>query len=207
MVLLSGGSYAAPKEYPWMVRLVRGCAKSLCGGALVSPKIVLTAHHCTTSVEGTSIKSCNHSDGTRLAILGRNTIRFDSIHRYYTIPVVEVRSPPNAWLFLHDYDSHDIAMAILKHPAKYNDWVSPICLPHPHAEYGEKWAKAAGWGRYNAVSKYQSTKLKAVWLKVNPKKYKHKFMFGTFLTQKNNTYQDPCSGDSGNNNMFEKEVN
>ena len=168
----------------------------------MSPRIVLTAHHCTTR---NSRESCDHSDEKRLAILGRSYINYPSnLKDYYTIPVVEVRSPPNAGITGYDNDSHDFAMAILKHPAKYSEYVSPICLPHPNAWYGREWVKAAGWGKTNAVSKHQSTRLKAVWLQVNPKLYKHRFMFGTFLTQKNNTYQDPCSGDSGNNPFSEK---
>ena len=172
----------------------------------MSPRIVLTAHHCTTRLWGFATKSCDHSDEQRLAILGRHVIEHDSLHRYYTIPVVEVRSPPNAYLFRDDYNSHDFAMVILKHPAMYNEWVSPICLPHQNTEYGWKWVKGAGWGKTGppSVSRSQSPKLKDVWLRVNPRKYKHRFMFGTFLSRKQNQYQDPCAGDSGYINFLIK---
>ena len=199
MFRISGGSYTAPKEFPWMVRLLGGCAASMCGGALVSPRIVLTAHHCTTNHFEESTKSCDHSDERRIAILGTNIIYEEDIPNYYTIPVVEVRSPPNAWLTHDDFDSHDFAMAILKHPAKYDDYVRPICLPHLNAEHGGKFATAAGWGKTDrpSISRHQSPRLKSVRLEVDSWKYMHTLMFGTLLSKKYNKYQDPYSGDSG----------
>ena len=140
--------------------------------------------------------------------LNTNTIHPGAIQTYYTIPVIEARSPPNAWLTLEDYDSHDLAMVILKHPAKYDDYVRPICLPHLNAEHGGKFAVAAGWGRTDkpSVSRHQSPRLKSVRLKVDSWKYMHGFMFGTFLSKKFNKYQDPCSGDSGYNNTLTMKI-
>merc|ERR1719481_2111447 len=85
---ISGGYYAEPKQYPWTVRLVGGCPGTVCGGALVSPRIVLTAHHCTVPIGATS--TCDHSDGRRIAVLGTNIINtselFTNPAKYYTIP-------------------------------------------------------------------------------------------------------------------------
>ena len=192
--------YATPTQYPWMVRIVGGCALGKCGGSLVSPRIVLSAYHCSVDPTSRSKKACDHSDGKRLAILGQNRIDMKNLHSYYTIPVIAVKSPPNAWLEYKDYYSHDFAMLVLEKPAKYSEYVSPICLPHSHAEYGGKWAEAAGWGRTDApsVSRAQSPRLKTVSLKVNWRKYKHRFMFGTFLKKNDyGTHEDPCLGDSG----------
>merc|ERR1712142_112402 len=207
---ISGGYYAEPKQYPWTVRLVGGCPGTVCGGALVSPRTVLTAHHCTVPIGATS--TCDHSDGRRIAVLGTNIINiyelFNNPAKYYTIPVVDVRAPPNAKLRYGNFASHDFAMLILKYPAKYDEFVRPICLPNLNANYGNRFAKAAGWGRTEAPSgsQHQSPRLKAVQLKVNPKMFRHRLMFGTFLVKEQNVYQDPCSGDSGGSLMYQKET-
>ena len=65
------------------------------------------------------------------------------------IAVVDVKVPPNAGLTRGNHKSHDFAMLILEKPAVYSKQVRPICLPPPHAEYGGKFAAAAG--KYSAI--------------------------------------------------------
>ena len=163
----------------------------------MSPRVVLSAYHCTVAPKSESTKPCDHSDGRRLAILGQNEINNFELGKYPSVPVIKVFSPPHGWLTSHDYLSHDFALLLLKHSVKYTSKVSPICLPPPHAEYGGEMAVAAGWGRTDTVSPFQSPVLMAVRLKVSTKKYQHKKMFGTELSKKDNKYQDPCTGDSG----------
>merc|ERR1719481_2271933 len=67
---ISGGREAIPHEFPWMVRITGGCAGTVCGGALVSPRVVLSAFHCATDLRGRSDRVCDHSDGRRLALVG-----------------------------------------------------------------------------------------------------------------------------------------
>ena len=82
---------------------------------------------------------------------------------------------------------------------KFDDTIRPICLPQPWEEFGGEKAIAAGWGRFAkpTVNEGQSPVLKKVLLTVSNKKYRHKKMFGTILSMRDNQYQDPCSGDSG----------
>jgi len=208
MMEISGGERARPRQWPWVVRLVGGCPGGVCGGALVSPRIVLTAYHCANSIYSDSIELCDHSDGERKAILGRTGIDMKKKDSYYMIPVIEARAPPNGWLSYGNYKTHDFALLILQKPAVYNCWVQPICLPPPDFDYtGNKSAVAAGWGRTDSISTKQSKTLKYVWLKVNPRKYNHTFMFGTFLSKRDGVYQDPCSGDSGGPLMYLNENN
>ena len=50
----------------------------------------------------------------------------------------------------------------------------------------------------SSFTSHQSPFLKKVELRVNPKRYKHKYFFGTKVEKIGGVYQDPCSGDSGN---------
>ena len=82
---------------------------------------------------------------------------------------------------------------------RFDDTISPICLPKRNEEFGGGNAVAAGWGRFDkpTMNTGQSPVLRKVWLTVSNKKYRHKKMFGTILSMRDNQYQDPCSGDSG----------
>merc|ERR1719315_288226 len=199
---ISGGKEAKPHQYPWIVRLVGECVGP-CGGTLVSPRVILSAFHCTTRWRYNT-ESCDQSEGKRLAVLGRHKILPHRMSSYKTIPVTKVFTPPNAPLDGNDYKTHDFSLLLLKHPAKYSSKVSPICLPEPHAEFGGMKATAAGWGRTDkpSVNKKQSPVLKSVDLTVDPMEYKHKKMFGTKVSMKENQYQDPCTGDSGGPLMY-----
>ena len=165
----------------------------------MSPRVVLTAYHCTVEIGGSSNQPCDHSDGKRLAIVGRHKIEYHLVSTYETIPVIQALAPPHGNLRTHDVRTHDFALLLLQRPAQFHSTVSPICLPEPNAEYGGMKAIAAGWGRFAKPSQSirQSPVLRMVTLTVSPMRYRHTKMFGTILTKKANQYQDPCSGDSG----------
>merc|ERR1719209_945676 len=193
---ISGGKEAIPHQYPWIVRLVGRCVGP-CAGTLVSPRVLLSAFHCTTYWRYKT-EFCDRSDSERLAVFGRHEILPHKMWSYKTIPVIKVLTPPNAALNTRDDRTHDFSLLVLKHPVQYSSKVSPICLPEPHAEFGGLKATAAGWGRTDkpSVNRKQSPVLKAVDLTVDTKKYIHSKMFGTKISGIDGPYQDPCSGDS-----------
>merc|ERR1712142_259599 len=198
---ISGGAETTPNRFPWMVRIDTGCAGKDCGGALVSPKVVLSAYHC--AVPRGYYRPCDLSDGKAFAFVGMHNLWKGDYED--KIPIIKALYPPNAPLrtgWWGDNDSHDFLIYVLKTPAVYTNKVSPICLPQPNAEFGGQKAIAAGWGRTNSSSKLHSQKLKSVELTVSPRRFRHKLMFGTNLEVKNGVYQDPCAGDSGGPLMF-----
>ena len=169
----------------------------LCGGALVSSRVVLSAFHCTHKNGET--EPCDHSDEQRLAVLGTNVFRMRELRKYMTIPIIKVLVPKHGGLHKWHENRHDFALLVLKSPASMTSKIGPICLPEPNAEFGWKKATAAGWGRTHepSISRQQSPVLKKVQLTVSNKTYWHYQMFGTLVSKKDNLYQDPCSGDSG----------
>merc|ERR1719309_1800202 len=157
-----------------MVRL-HSKEAGVCGGALVSPKVVLSAFHCQYE-EGKLWK-------TGTAILGAHKNPLKPHKDQQRIPYSDVRYPK------HPYK-----------PGKMNDKVRPICLPPPNGKYGGHSATAAGWGRSkkNDVNPNQSPVLRKVTLTVSKKVYRHYHLFGTLLRKNSNgQWKDPCSGDSG----------
>ena len=131
--------------------------------------------------------------------MGQHEIRRQNFKSYYWIPIIDAKAPPHGGLSKRHLNSHDFALMILKHPAKFSNKVAPICLPKPNDKFSGETAVAAGWGRYAAphISQNQSTYLRKVYLTVSSKVYKHKFMFGTKLDWNGEVYKDACSGDSG----------
>merc|ERR1712215_15907 len=192
-----GGSVATPHEFPWIVRLhtnIYDGRVSMCGGALVSPKVVLSAFHC--------VYKRNKVWTTGTAILGAHENPWHSSHNdHLRIPFSDVRFPENPRKENpFETDEHDFLLIVLDKPAKMSDNVRTICLPPPNSNYGGSFAVAAGWGKFAKpdVSKNQSPVLRKVTLEVSPKVHSHSFVFGTLL--KNNSdgeWMDPCSGDSG----------
>merc|ERR1740137_235020 len=197
-----GGSEAEPHEFPWVVRIAGGCAgtgdakKNLCGGSLISPRLILFAFHCTVSKDDKS-KPCDHTDEKRVAVLGLHKFKIEDFNTYYTIPIIEVKYPDHGDQgFRRNYASHDFAMMVLKEPAKFSSTIKPICLPVQGRDFCGETAIAAGWGGTKPGSNEQSPVLKKVELTVSPT-LKYSKMLRTVLRKENDEYQDPCNGDSG----------
>lgn len=171
----------------------------MCAGSIISPKLLISAYHCTYNKKDGTEKPCDHSDGKRLAVLGRHKIEGRKTKSYFGIPIIDVKYPPNQRISSRNFKSHDLAILVLKDPIVYSSKIRPICLPTKDEEFYGRSVTTVGWGRTGApkVNKKQSPVLKWLQLKVSEKRYKHKKMFGTELNKVQQKYQDPCSGDSG----------
>lgn len=199
---ISGGVPALSHEFPWMVRIEKGCVPGTCGGALISPRLVLTAFHCTRDKNISFDKPCDHSDGKRVAVLGQPNI-FDS-STSLEVPIIQVYYPPNAGLDsdMGNIEDHDFAMVFLKTPVKFTKNIQPICLPKQGQEFSGETVTTAGWGLFRP-DRNLSPILRKVNLTVSSKKYAHKKMFGTELRKnERGIYMDPCAGDSGKVHLY-----
>ena len=115
---------------------------------------------------------------------------------YYTIPIIEVRYPPNPKLRSKRQEGHDLALMVLKRAAKYSDKICPICLPKEGQDFSGMHASAVGWG-LTGKDDGTAPALKVVNLVVSKKQYKNGNLLGTLLSVDEETFQDPCAGDSG----------
>ena len=115
-----GGAESPPHGFPWLVRLKGGCAASKCGGALISARLIATAFHCTDDNNGDPYVPCDHSDGKRVAVIGAHDISSTNEESQFTIPIIDVQSPPDRKLRFKVPDSHDFAVAILKYPVTWS---------------------------------------------------------------------------------------
>jgi len=203
---ISGGREAS-HSYPWIVRLLGGCAQGLCAGSLITARHVLTAFHCTIR-PGSWHQSCDHTDGRRIAVLGRHSFDINQLENYYTIPIIDVRSPPRAGLTDEDLGSHDIALYLLAEPALFSERVRPICIPVQGYEHYGEMATVIGWGRFSTPdrSNQGSPYLRQVKLRVSKKRYMHYHMFATELWTIKGAFQDACAGDSGGPLMFKDKI-
>jgi len=177
---IQGGSFAAPNQYPWMVRLPVGC-----GGSLISDRHVLTAFHCIKYIA----LSGNDWTGEYLKV---------GVHDQYDPDDFQWAPIKTAvWPKFTDGD-HDIAIVILKEPVTFGKKIQPVCLPaNKDLVYDGETCLAMGWGRHTLGDRSQSRYLRKVPLEVEGT-MRNKNYFTTFIRRNAaNSVMEVCGGDSG----------
>jgi secreted trypsin-like serine protease len=133
IVKVVGGSFAAPGQFPWMAALVsaserRAARGVFCGGAVVAPRVIVTAAHCLEDVP--SARGVDVVVGrTRLSGSGGQRVRASR-------------------LLLHPgYDTNkvvnDLALVQLSQPVA----TAPLATGAPELAAVGTRATTAGWGR------------------------------------------------------------
>ncbi|XP_061167327.1 trypsin-1-like [Saccostrea echinata] len=138
-----GGEEALMGTLPWMVMLTENGAQ-VCGGSIISDKLVLTAAHC--------FEDQGSLDPRRWrAIVGKH-------HLFYT-DLTQQTHTINRIIMHEGYDNqtvrNDIAILVLDNHVMFNSYVMPVCLPgaplssfishHSHSHPGIV-GIVAGWG-------------------------------------------------------------
>ena len=140
---------------------------------------------------------CDHSDEKRRAYLGLTIIDYNKLEEYYSIPIIDVKSPQRRSANDKDWDFHDFALFILKRPATFSRKVLPICLPYQGQEFYNRKVTVAGWGLYGPDSAL-SRKLRIVDLRVSTDSTGQCKMFRSEIgTNWFGLPKDTCAGDSG----------
>ncbi|XP_012287571.1 serine protease snake isoform X2 [Orussus abietinus] len=139
--LIVGGTKSEPKEFPHMAAVGYETDSGIrwqCGGTLVSENFVLTAAHCTFSINWGSAKWVRVGD--------LNLARDNDNAKPQERQIVErIRHPEYKKPSLY----HDIALLRLDRPVKFDAYVRPACLrtlPEYSGDDVVTKAAATGWG-------------------------------------------------------------
>ncbi|XP_020346222.1 transmembrane protease serine 9-like [Oncorhynchus kisutch] len=126
---------ACANSWPWQVSL-QSKGRHYCSGTLIHHHWVLAPQHC-------------HSKATvDTVVLGGHDLRFMAAQ---TIPVDEVFSHPHNGTFP---PTSDLTLIKLSVPARFDDTVSPVCLPHEDLKLDDSWScVTTGWGTSNSAPK------------------------------------------------------
>lgn len=159
--LIVGGKKAEAKEFPHMAAVGfdgRDRILWVCGGTLISKKIVLTAAHCTWTADWGSAK------WVRLGDL--NLAQSNDNAKPQTIAIEKrIRHPD----YKRPSEYHDIAILSLAQDAVYDAYVRPACLPVDWPDVGENnKAVATGWGLVDWADDQGSDNLLKVTLSLVP---------------------------------------
>ncbi|XP_053998422.1 proclotting enzyme-like isoform X1 [Hylaeus anthracinus] len=185
---LVGGRPADPKQWPWMVALLKKDGNRYCGGVLVTDRHILTAAHCVYRYSPRDIK----------VRLGEYDFSTAEETRALDLFVSEIRVHPD-----FDYTTYDNDIAILKlhRPTVFNDYIWPICLPPIDQTFENKNAIVTGWG-----SRFYGGPASAVLMEVSVPIWKQERCVQSFVRRIPRTVicagayeggRDACQGDSG----------
>ncbi|XP_011143572.2 serine protease persephone [Harpegnathos saltator] len=161
-LFITGGKKAVPKEFPHMTAIgfENGENKTLwlCGGSLISDRVVLTAAHCIYNQDWGVAKWVRVGD--------LNLARMNDSANPQTIRIVERISHPD---YKRPSVYHDIAIMKLETPVTYTAWARPACLPVDLPDTGtDGEAVATGWGRVDWAAEHGSDNLLKVTLSLIP---------------------------------------
>ncbi|CAG9832919.1 unnamed protein product [Diabrotica balteata] len=148
-------SLVGSKEFPWLARISfsKHPGKFLCDGVLINQRYILTAGLC---IEDKTLQRQGNVDKIRLGDHNCLPDEEDCVsNSYVDVDIDNVILHP-AYGNEHHVTHDDIGLIRLKEDVKFNDNISPVCLPKPNeiAKPGEK-AFEVGWSR-NSIDKLKA---------------------------------------------------
>lgn len=145
--LISGGRKAIRGEFPWLAAYFYN-DKFICGGSLISARLIITAAHCVREKTSNNIPDRKPEDS--IFYVGKSNI--DSLigESDYIVSIAEQLIVHPDWSSTtQDYDS-DIAIAVLVKTIAFNRHIKPICIWRETNSYRDivgQFGWVAGWGK------------------------------------------------------------
>jgi len=191
------GEETGDNEFPWIVMIRAGT--SICGGTIISKKLILTAAHCVNEKE--NLKSAD----TMEVFTEKHLLK--SGGQEFGVEKVFSHEDYNPATF-----KNDIAVLLLKNELTFSDNVTSVFLPKDDLQNPEEGTEviAAGWGLTDANGELSDT-LQKVTLNIKgldecANLYGKTEDIGPHnLCTLNQDKKDACSGDSGGPLMLEKD--
>lgn len=140
--LIAGGESFKPSQWPWLASLFHK-NKFICGGTIVSSKVIVTAAHCV------------QDKGEETERLPKDSFFIAGRHDLTAIVSEDEIIAINKF-FVHPHWKHnqlnydgDLALVILSLPLEFSETIAPACL-HPKtyrsSELFGRQGSIAGWG-------------------------------------------------------------
>lgn len=191
-------------EFPWMAALSERKTsedyKYFCGGSLIEPRVILTGAHCVYEKRAEDIRVTlgEWDPQTDLEILP---------HENHEVSQV-ILHPDFGLKNLYN----DVALLILKSPAKLSVHINTICLPPQNYRVENLTCFASGWGSENfGVEEVYRANLKKIELPIVPLRECQASLRATTLGPRfkiHNSFMcaggeeatDTCTGETRNSN-------
>lgn len=220
--LIVGGQEATRDQFPWyesqslsniyykfQFRLAayyhNGRTESLfiCGGSLISTKLIVTAAHCVHPKDDSSIKKAEEAT----FYMGKHNLELLAGEQNYIMsPVTKFIIHPE-WNFLDKIYDADISIAVLSRTIEFTKFIRPICIWTATNSFSDLIGKkgvVAGWGKteYGVVST-----AKPKWAEIpivdqitclrSNRAFSQLTSDRTFCAGDRTGTKGPCNGDSG----------
>ncbi|KAG5681576.1 hypothetical protein PVAND_010995 [Polypedilum vanderplanki] len=125
--LVVGGKTGVKGQFPWYAAFHHngiGNSGFICGGSLVSTKVVITAAHCVQDKRDAVIRRADES----LFYLGKYYLNSQPQERDYIISAVAEFKVHSDWNPYAESFDGDIAAAILIRTIQFTNFIRPICI-------------------------------------------------------------------------------
>jgi len=133
-----GGSETEFLEYPWQAALVStGYNRPFCGGSVINSRFVLTAAHCTKTLQ---------SPGAIEVLLREHRVDGGTSDGEQRVGLSAILQHPR--YTGGNSDSFDFSLLRLLEPVAFpaDNTLAPACLPTPGQDYAGAAAIVTGWG-------------------------------------------------------------
>ncbi|KAL7034191.1 hypothetical protein ACKWTF_007887 [Chironomus riparius] len=203
--LILSGKVAMKGQFPWLAAYYHndiGNTGFICGGSLVSSKVVLTAAHCIHDKQDQVVKQPEQA----LIYLGKYFLHSQSNERDFLVSGVTKFIIHPDWSSVTESFDSDIAAVVLLRTIQFTNFIQPICIwssTHSYSDMINQQGIVAGYGKteftITASDKPYWTELpvvdersclesNSVFIKITSRR--------TFCAG-NRDGRGPCNGDSG----------